>query len=63
MTDGTEELGIIEHTNSQFVACLERVLEAHLMMLLAAIEGVPVKFPFERFQATREAYRSIIQDS
>lgn len=167
MTDGTEELGIIEHTNSQFVARLERVLEhdrqtvwamltepsrmvdwlapgkiemrkggaaklnfvdsgividsivtefeepslleyswsgpgepsrpirwelqaageatrltltlrtpddediarscagweAHLMMLLAAIEGVPVKFPFERFQATREAYRSIIQDS
>ena len=37
--------------------------EAHLMMLLAAIEGVPVKFPFERFQATREAYRSSIQGS
>lgn len=34
--------------------------EAHLMMLLAAIEGVPIKFPFERFQATREAYGSMI---
>lgn len=34
--------------------------EAHLMMLLAAIEGVPIKFPFERFQATREAYKSLI---
>ncbi len=34
--------------------------EAHLMMLLAAIEGVPIKFPFERFQATREAYKSMI---
>jgi hypothetical protein len=34
--------------------------EAHLMMLLAAIEGVPIKFPFARFQATREAYKSII---
>ncbi len=34
--------------------------EAHLMMLLAAIEGVPIKFPFERFLATREAYKSII---
>jgi uncharacterized protein YndB with AHSA1/START domain len=34
--------------------------EAHLMMLLAAIEGVPIKFPFERFRATREAYKSII---
>jgi uncharacterized protein YndB with AHSA1/START domain len=30
--------------------------EAHLMMLLAAIEGVPIKFPFERFQSTRAAY-------
>ncbi|MCP5072661.1 MAG: SRPBCC family protein [Rhodobacteraceae bacterium] len=34
--------------------------EAHLMMMLAAIEGVPIKFPFERFQTTREAYKSII---
>lgn len=31
--------------------------EAHLMMLLAAIEGVPIKFPFERFKSTREAYK------
>lgn len=31
--------------------------EAHLMMLLAAIEGVPIKFPFERFKTTREAYK------
>ena len=34
--------------------------EAHLMMLLAAIEGVPIKFPFERFQATRADYDSMI---
>ena len=32
--------------------------EAHLMMLLAAIEGVPIKFPFERFQSTREIYNA-----
>jgi len=32
--------------------------EAHLMMLLAAIEGVPIKFPFERFKSTREAYKA-----
>ena len=31
--------------------------EAHLMMLLAAIEGVPIKFPFDRFKTTREAYK------
>jgi uncharacterized protein YndB with AHSA1/START domain len=35
--------------------------EAHLMMLLAAIEGVPIKFPFERFQSTREIYNSQLQ--
>lgn len=34
--------------------------EAHLMMLLAAIEGVPIKFPFERFQVTRAAYKEIL---
>jgi uncharacterized protein YndB with AHSA1/START domain len=31
--------------------------EAHLEMLEAALEGVPIKFPFERFKAAREAYR------
>ena len=35
--------------------------EAHLMMLLAAIEGVPIKFPFERFQSTREQYNALIE--
>ena len=31
--------------------------EAHLEMLEAALEGVPIKFPFERFKAARDAYR------
>ena len=35
--------------------------EAHLMMLLAAIEGVSIKFPFERFVATRQAYNTILE--
>ena len=35
--------------------------EAHLMMLLAAIEGVSIKFPFERFQATRAAYGELLK--
>lgn len=34
--------------------------EAHLMMLLAALEGVSIKFPFERFQTTREAYNQML---
>jgi uncharacterized protein YndB with AHSA1/START domain len=32
--------------------------EAHLEMLAAALEGVPIKFPFERFKASREAYKA-----
>ena len=31
--------------------------EAHLEMLEAALEGVPIKFPFDRFKAAREAYK------
>ena len=31
--------------------------EAHLEMLEAALEGVPIKFPFERFKTTREVYK------
>lgn len=31
--------------------------EAHVMMLIAALEGVPIRFPFQRFQETRAAYR------
>jgi uncharacterized protein YndB with AHSA1/START domain len=34
--------------------------EAHLEMLLAAIEGVPIKFPFDRFKATRESYKALV---
>jgi len=34
--------------------------EAHLEMLLAALEGVPMKFPFDRFKATRESYKAIV---
>jgi len=30
---------------------------AHLEMLAAALMGVPMKFPFDRFKAAREAYR------
>ncbi|MCP4984130.1 MAG: polyketide cyclase [Gammaproteobacteria bacterium] len=36
--------------------------EAHLMMLMAAIEGVPIKFPFDRFMAMREEYKQMLAD-
>lgn len=32
--------------------------EAHLEMLAAALEGAPIRFPFERFKAARDAYRA-----
>ena len=32
--------------------------EAHLDMLAAALEGVPIKFPFLRFKVMRDAYRA-----
>ena len=32
--------------------------DAHLEMLAACLEGVPVKFPFEHFKTTREAYKA-----
>ena len=35
--------------------------EAHLMMLMAAIEGIPIKFPFDLFVSTREMYRQILE--
>lgn len=31
--------------------------EGHLEMLAAALEGVPIKFPFDLYLAAREAYR------
>lgn len=31
---------------------------AHLEMLAAALEGVPIKFPFETFKAQRDVYRA-----
>jgi uncharacterized protein YndB with AHSA1/START domain len=34
--------------------------EAHLQMLQAALDGTPIKFPFETFKAAREAYRPIV---
>jgi hypothetical protein len=34
--------------------------EAHLEMLAAALEGVPVKFPFALFKALRAAYQATL---
>lgn len=34
--------------------------EGHLEMLAAALEGVPVRFPFDTFLAAREGYRRLL---
>jgi hypothetical protein len=33
--------------------------EAHIEMLAAALEGVPVKFPFQLFKDMRTAYQAM----
>lgn len=33
---------------------------AHLEMLIAALAGIPIKFPFETFKAARESYRGLL---
>ena len=35
--------------------------EGHLEMLAAALEGVPIKFPFDLFLATRASYRKLLE--
>jgi uncharacterized protein YndB with AHSA1/START domain len=34
--------------------------EAHLEMLAAALEDVPIKFPFQHFKAMRESYKETL---
>ena len=36
---------------------------AHLDMLAAALAGVPIKFPFERFKSARDRFRARLSDS
>jgi hypothetical protein len=36
--------------------------EAHLDMLAAALEGVPIRFPFDRYIAARHAYQKVMAE-
>lgn len=36
--------------------------DAHLEMLAAALEGVPVRFPFDHFLKTRQAYQALLSE-
>ncbi len=36
--------------------------EAHLDMLAAALEGVPIRFPFDRYRAARRAYGELLPE-
>ena len=58
--DGTRLVLTLRVPDSEDVARACAGWEAHLQMLLAALEGVPIKFPFERFKSTREAYKGLI---
>jgi uncharacterized protein YndB with AHSA1/START domain len=35
--------------------------EAHLQMLVAAIDGAPIKFPFDRFKSAHESYKALAE--
>lgn len=59
--DGTTQLTLtVSVPKNEDIARACAGWEAHLMMLLGAIEGVPMKFPFERFKTTREAYKALV---
>lgn len=60
--DGTRLSLIVRTPAGEDAARAAAGWEAHLDMLEAALEGVPIKFPFERFKAAREAYKARLQD-
>ena len=62
LNDGTRLTLSLRSPQDEDIARTCAGWEAHLMMLMAAIEGVPIKFPFDRFMATREAYKQMLTD-
>jgi uncharacterized protein YndB with AHSA1/START domain len=58
--EGTRLHLIVRTPESEDAARAAAGWEAHLEMLAASLEGVPVKFPFERFKAAREVYRAVL---
>ena len=55
---GTRLIMTLEIPAGEDAARAAAGFEAHLEMLAAALEGVPIKFPFAMFKALREAYRA-----
>jgi len=58
-TDGTILKLTLRIPDSEDIARTCAGWDCHLDMLAAALEDVPIKFPFERFKAAREAYRAV----
>jgi uncharacterized protein YndB with AHSA1/START domain len=56
--DGARLFLIVKIPHGEDAARAFAGFEAHLDMLEAALEGVPVKFPFLDFKAAREAYQA-----
>ena len=56
---GTRATLTVSVPHSENIAATCAGWEAHMQMLQAAIEGAPIKFPFETFKATREGYRAL----
>jgi uncharacterized protein YndB with AHSA1/START domain len=60
---GTQITLTVSTPETEDVARAAAGWEAHLDMLQAALEGVPIKFPFQRFQTARDSYRARIAES
>jgi len=59
VTDGTRLTLTLTIPDTEDIARTCAGWEAHLEMLAAAMEGVPIKFPFDRFKAARESYKAL----
>jgi uncharacterized protein YndB with AHSA1/START domain len=56
--DGTRVTLTVRVPDTEDIARTCAGWDAHLLMLLAAIDGAPIKFPFDRFKAARESYKA-----
>lgn len=60
---GTRLAVTVSIPNTEDAARTAAGFEAHLEMLAAALEGVPVKFPFVLFKDLRAAYQATLQQA
>lgn len=58
--DGTQLILIVEIPLEEDVAKACAGFDAHLEMLAAALEGVPIRFPLDRYLQARHSYQDLL---